>query len=81
MGKVVGNNTMSDQKKLIAALQQHHSTPLQARMAGIILKCDGIIAALDYVTGVNTAISLDAAEAAYLNDIAAEDFFREEADR
>ena len=72
-----------DEKRLIEALQQQHVMPSQVRMASIILACNGIEAALEYVNGLTSTapdqaiVPLEAAEYAHLEDLVSGAFFSE----
>ena len=54
---------MTDQQRLFKVLrEEQYHTPLQWVMAGIILKVNGIEAALDYARGATAVVSIEAAE-------------------
>jgi len=72
-----------DERRLIKALQQHHVTLMEVRMASIILACNGIEDALKYVSGLTSTapdqanVPLEAAEYVYLEDLTNGTFFSE----
>jgi len=50
---------MNDSKRLLKALRQVNATPIQARMAAILLAVNGLENALEFVRGQDPQLAFD----------------------